>query len=442
MLGQSAFRRMAVLSLLVSLAWCGAGSALPAFPGAEGAGGEALGGRGGKIVFVTNLNDSGPGSLRDACGMEGARTILFRVAGLIDLKSPIEVRHGRVTIAGQTAPGDGVCLRGAGLSIHADDVVVRYLRIRPGDILGDEVDGLCVSDSRRVVIDHCSVSWSVDEVLSVVGKSDEITVQWCIITEALHNSVHKKGPHGMGSLLRSENGAYSFHHCLYAHNNTRNPRPGDNYDKSPGVLLDFRNNVIYNWGGACGYGMKERYRMNYIGNFLKPGPSTKLSDRWLAFHVGGPGNSLFFAENVFFGYPEANADNWRFVGWSRDMAEADREPVRMTTAHAVAAVSTQPARSAYRKVLANVGATHPTRDTVDTRVTREVRMGSGRIIDSQKDVGGWPTYHAATPPSDRDSDGMPDTWEEKNGMNPDDPSDATTVASDGYTNLEHYLNTL
>ncbi len=416
---------------------------LPAFPGAEGAGAMAVGGRGGRVIQVTNLDDSGPGSLREACTLEGPRTVIFRVSGIIDLKGPLDIKHGQLTVAGQTAPGDGVCLRGGDVGVKADDVVLRYLRVRPGDVSGKEYDGISVSNSHRVVIDHCSVSWSVDEVLSVTGASDAVTVQWCIIAEALRNSVHHKGAHSMGSLLRSENGTYSFHHCLYAHNNTRNPRPGDNYNGSPGVLLDFRNNVIYDWGGMCGYGAEERFRLNYAGNFLKAGPSTANDERRTAFHIGGPGNRAFLSGNGLDGFPEADTDNQRLLAWPGKLSETDRATVIAPTAYEAPPVATESARDASSAVLEGAGATLPKRDAVDARIVREVREGTGHIIDSQREVGGWPEYASSPAPEDRDVDGMPDAWEHRHGLNPNDPADGPQKANgDGYTNLEEYLNAL
>ena len=415
---------------------------IPAFPGAEGAGAAALGGRGGRVIQVTNLNDSGPGSLRDACAQEGPRTVVFRVSGLIDLKGSLDIKNGRVTVAGQTAPGNGICLRGGELGVEADDVVVRQLRVRPGDVSGREYDGISVSNSHRVVIDHCSATWSVDEALSVTGTSDAVTVQWCIIAEALRNSVHHKGAHSMGSLLRSEDGAYSFHHCLYAHNNTRNPRPGDNYDGSPGVLLDFRSNVVYDWGGMCGYGVDERFRLNYAGNFLKAGPSTKPGEQRVAFHIGGPGNRIFLAGNLLDGFPDADTDNQRLLAWPGNLPDMDHAAVIAPSACGASSVATQPARDAYAAVLEGAGATLPKRDAVDARIAQEVRSGGGRIIDSQREVGGWPEYGSSPAPEDRDGDGMPDAWETSHGLNPDDPNDGNADAGGGYTNLEKYLNSV
>lgn len=414
---------------------------VPAFPGAEGAGAFAQGGRGGRVVFVTTLDDDGPGSLREACALAEPRTVLFRVSGIIDLRKAIDIRAGRLSIAGQTAPGSGICLRGAGISVSADDVIIRYLRIRPGDVLGREVDGISVSDSRRVIIDHCSVSWAVDEGLTVTGTSDAVTVQWSLITEGLNNSVHKKGAHSMGSLIRSHDGVYSFHHNLYAHNRTRNPRPGDNYDQSQGVLLDFRNNVVYDWGDMCGYGVKESFRMNYIGNFLKPGPSTAPRVRAVAFQVGGPGNRLFLDNNTMVGCREENADNWRMIAWDKNVIGANRDRVRAAVPFDVPKVNTESAKTAHAKVLKNAGAILPTRDCVDARIIQSVRKGSGCIIDTQDAVGGWPVYRSALPPADSDADGMPDKWERKHKLDPSDPADGIQdTDGDGYTNLEEYLN--
>ena len=416
--------------------------AVPAFPGAEGAGANAAGGRGGRVIYVTTLDDNGPGSLRDAIGQEGPRTVLFRVSGIIDLKEDLKIGKGQLTVAGQTAPGDGICLRGGGVGLEANDVILRYIRFRPGDVAGHELDGLSVSDSHNVIVDHCSVSWAVDEGLTVTGTSDAVSVQWCIVAESLHRSVHKKGPHSMGSLIRSHGGTYSFHHNLYAHNNTRNPRPGDNYDKAQGVLLDWRNNVIYDWGGACGYGVKEDYRLNYVNDFLKPGPSTSAKERQIAFHIGGPANRVYIGGTVMDGYTDADANNALLLAFDKDLTDSDRAATVVPAAFDVPAVETQPAKDARDRVLEKVGATLSKRDAVDTRIVATVRDSSGKIIDSQNEVGGWPAYTAAEAPTDRDNDGMPDTWETAHNLDPNNPADGPQDANgDGYTNLEDYLNT-
>jgi pectate lyase len=235
----------------VLLAAVSVGAELPDFPGAEGFGATTPGGRGGRVIYVTTLDDSGPGSLRAAIGAQGPRTILFRVGGVIDLQSALVVREPFVTIAGQTAPGGGICLRGDNFGIATHDVVVRFLRVRLGDLRRREVDTFSIADgSRNVVVDHCSASWSIDETLSPSGDISDVTVQWCIISESLNNSLHSKGPHGYGSLLRATGGV-SLHHNLWSHHNGRNPRFGDNYAEGPFPTFDFRNNVIYNWGSAA-----------------------------------------------------------------------------------------------------------------------------------------------------------------------------------------------
>src|SRR3712207_3788118 len=240
-------------------------AALPAFPGAEGAGALALGGRGGRVLRVTNLEDSGPGSLRVAVEAKGPRTIIFDVGGTIRLSKPLVVRNGQVTIAGQNAPGGGITLRDRHFEIAADDVVVRYIRARLGDEGAVESDAFTISRGKQVIVDHVSASWSVDETLSSgsdykTPKDDlrDVTVQWSIISESMRRSVHAKGDHGYGSLLRGAKGArMSFHHNLWAHHAARMPRPG-NYltpqQDSVGASYDFRSNVFYNWGGSqAGY---------------------------------------------------------------------------------------------------------------------------------------------------------------------------------------------
>ena len=241
-------------------------SALPAygvaaFPGAEGAGKWTVGGRGGVVYEVTNLNDSGAGSLRAAIQATGPRIVVFRVSGTIALASNLTINNGYITIAGQTAPGDGICLRNYPLVVSANQVIVRFLRVRPSDNMGLEVDGISVNSGQNVILDHCSVSWGVDETLSTSTDTtglDNVTVQWCIIAESLNCSVHSEGCHGFGTLAKGCFGSeYTYHHNLYAHQNNRNPYPGNYNDISvdpTGHTFDFRNNVIYNWGGTfAGY---------------------------------------------------------------------------------------------------------------------------------------------------------------------------------------------
>ncbi len=434
-------RETRLASLLV-LGLCGAagGAGLPAFPGAEGFGSTTPGGRGGKVIFVHNLNDSGPGSLRAACEANEPRIVVFRVAGVIDLKSAINVRAPFLTIAGQSAPGDGICLRGNALMIDTHDVVVRFLRVRPGDISGREVDAIAVGgESRNVILDHCSASWSVDEVLSPSGGIADVTVQWCIISEGLNHSVHRKGAHGYGSLVRAVGGV-TFHHNLWAHNNARNPRLGDNYGKPPFPVFDIRNNVMYNYGSLCSGMTGDFLSANYIGNYIKPGLSSNLARAPIVFSAKAD-TKYFIARNFVEGRPEWTADNRKMFDRTENLGR--KLVTVMPEPFDVPKVATTSAEAAYLAVLENAGATRPVRDAVDARIISEMRSGTGSIIDSQWEVGGWPVYRPGRPPADSDRDGMPDDWEKAHGMNPRNPADASADSdSDGYTNVEEYLNEL
>ncbi|MBN2307813.1 MAG: pectate lyase [Candidatus Hydrogenedentes bacterium] len=414
-----------------------AGPGLPAFPGAEGFGAQTPGGRGGRVVAVTTLADYAPGeepiagSLRAACDLDEPRIVVFRVSGIIELKRTLEIAHPYITIAGQSAPGAGICLKDHACVVHTHDVILRHLRFRPGDLKGVEQDALSVSGSRDIVIDHCSTSWGTDETLSVSGAGQtDITVQWCIIAESLDESLHRKGAHGYGTLLRTD-GNVSFHHNLYAHHRTRCPRPGT-YGEPPGLLLDFRNHAIYNWMASAGYSADDPVRMNYVANYLKPGPSTR--DRTHAFRIGGDATTLFVAGNVVEGAEPAPDDNWALIAGA---AETHKAPELFATP----AVTTLPADEAFRRVLDEAGATRPARDAVDARIVDAVRNGTGAIINSQVDVGGWPEYASAEPPADADLDGMPDAWETAHKLNPRDAADAAGDRDgDGYTNIEEFLN--
>ncbi|MCP4643743.1 MAG: pectate lyase [bacterium] len=427
------------LTLVICLAMVAAADVVPSFPEAEGFGANTPGGRGGQVLLVTTLEDYVPGtdavipgSLRAACDTPGPRIVVFRVGGIIELKQTLQLTEPFITIAGQSAPGDGVCLTNYACVVSTHDVVIRYLRCRPGDEMGVELDALSLSGSRNVVLDHCSTSWSNDETLSVSGAGQtNITVQWCFITESLDTSHHSKGSHGYGTLLRTD-GNVTFHHNLYAHHRTRCPRPGT-YGEAPGLHLDFRNNVVYNWMSPAGYSAEDAVTMNYVGNYLKPGPSSTARD--YAFSVGGDATKMYVEGNVVEGV-DATADNWVLVRGMREGTKLD-QPID------IAVVATDPADEAFRKVLETGGATLPVRDSVDGRIVQEIADGTGRIINTQTDVGGWPEYRNAEPPADGDGDGMPDAWETAHGLNPSDPADAVKDADgDGYTNIEEWINGL
>ena len=423
-------------------------ASVPAFPGAEGFGAQSIGGRGGKVLFVTNLNDSGPGSLREAVETEVPRTVIFRVSGTIALKSAIVITKPFITIAGQTAPGGGICLKNHALVIAADHVIVRHIRCRPGDNAKAESDSLSVSSGHDIIVDHCSASWSVDETLSASshGQLGNVTVQWCIISESLHDSIHHKGPHGYGSLIRGGNGnGYTYHHNLYAHHHARLPRPGNYTDRSKdpkGFVLDFRNNVIYNWAGrAAGYnadgsnGTNSITKMNFVGNYYKAG--TNSTGR-LAFSESTHTARAFFSGNCMNGsYPN---DSWSLVSFSK-FSDKDRKAYKQSRPIPVPAVKTDDAITAYKRVLTEAGAILPKRDAVDIRVVDEVKNGTGKIINDEQQVGGWPELKSTKPPKDSDRDGMPDDWEKQHGFDSNNPADGNKDSdADGYTNLEEYLN--
>ncbi|MCU0247948.1 MAG: hypothetical protein MUC42_15365, partial [Bryobacter sp.] len=382
------------------------------------------GGRGGRTLIVSTLADKGPGSLRAALEAKGPRIVVFRVAGIIDLEKPLTIAEPFVTVAGQSAPGDGICLRKFGIRVATHDVVLRHLRVRPGDLANDEVDGIAIGgDSHNVVVDHCSVSWAVDENLSPSGAIRDVTVQWSIIAEALNRSVHKKGSHGYGSLVRAIGGV-SLHHNLWAHNSGRNPRLGDNYGKPPYPTHDVRNNVIYNQGGPSVAG--DTFTANYVANYTKPGPSTK-GLKMLFNPTEKAQLQFFFDGNVI----EGKLDSF-----------TSRPIVEVKAPFTAPAVTTLSALAARDRVLAEAGATLPRRDSVDARIVADVRNATGRIIDKPQDAGGWPAYASAEPPPDSDLDGMPDSWESARGLNPRNPADAAALAPSGYSNLEEFLNAI
>ncbi|HEV2861284.1 MAG TPA: pectinesterase family protein [Pyrinomonadaceae bacterium] len=408
---------------------------LAAFPGAEGAGANAKGGRGGDVYHVTNLNDSGAGSLREGIRTAtGPRTIVFDVAGTINLLTRLNVNKSFLTIAGQTAPGDGVTVAGHSTVVSGNNVVIRYLRFRVGDVNCPAIqdDALWVSNTSEVILDHVSASWSVDETLSVT-ESGNVTVQWSFITESMKNSCHEKGAHGYGSLIRFSSGNVTYHHNLYAHHDSRNPRVGDN------VGLDFVNNVIYNWGGEAGYsGPAEEgtTRLNYVGNYLVAGPQT-TSSKLRAFNGGSLNTQIYQSNNFLDGDKDGSrdgADN----GWAMFIGQyTKREPARFDFPQ----VTTHDAATAYDLVLKTAG--HSLRrDSVDARVTDEVKAETGHHINSQNEVGGYPVLNPGAAPTDTDGDGIPDEWETNHGLNPTVAADGRAVAAGGYTNLELYLNDL
>jgi pectate lyase len=432
-------RVFALLTLLLPA--CGlaaAAAAIPAFPGAEGFGANTPGGRGGRVIFVTTLDDSGPGSFRAACEAEGPRIVIFKVAGTIALKREITVRNPFLTIAGQSAPGDGICLRDNTFGIATHDVVVRYLRSRLGDVSAKESDCIdLLHGAHDCVIDHCSATWSIDECLSLSGDVQNCTIQWCLIGESLNASKHAKGHHGYGSLSRA-NGPITWHHNLWLHNDARNPRLGDNYGRGGKFpRFDVRNNVIYDFGGTASGLTQGNLEVNYVGNYIRPGPSSRAKK---PITVGDKSDLKFYLrDNVFEPDAALTADNTKFFQPDQYLPQVHimKEP------YAAAPVTTVSALQALPLVLATVGASRPMRDAVDARLIGHVRTRTGKIIDSQQDVGGWPLLKSAAPPLDSDNDGIPDAWEKAHGLNPKDPADAAKSREQGgYSPLEEYVNSL
>ncbi|MVM30363.1 polysaccharide lyase [Spirosoma sp. HMF4905] len=457
-------------------------ASIPAFPGAEGGGAYTFGGRGGKVIVVTSLEDRGPGTLREACEQGGARTVVFNVAGIIRLKTPLIIRAPYITIAGQTAPGDGVCVAGESVWINTHDVIVRYMRFRRGETnVGRRDDSIGGNPIGNIMIDHVSASWGLDENMSMyrhmyndsTGKPLEeklptvnITIQNSIFSEALDT-----WNHAFGSTLGGEN--CTFMRNLWADNAGRNPSIGWN------GIFNFTNNVIFNWVHRSTDGGDYTAMYNIVNNYFKPGPQTP-KDSPIGYRILKPesGRSkldhreygrAYVNGNIVEGNDKVTKDNWDGGVQVEDMPNAGqytasikwKEPLPMPK------LTILSAQQAYDYVLANAGAALPKRDPVDTRVLEQVRTGKiaykegvklpetqfkhRRLpIDSYKNgiitdpiqVGGYPDYKG-TPYADSDNDGMPDAWETKNGLNPKDPSDASQDKNkDGYTNIEDYLNSV
>jgi pectate lyase len=411
-----------------------------AFPTAEGFGKYTSGGRGGRIITVTNLNDTGEGSLRHAIEQEGARIVVFTVDGTIELQSKLVIKNDSITIAGQSAPGDGICLKGYPLYVNANNVIIRFIRARMGDLHGIEDDAMGAMRVKDLIIDHCSMSWSVDECLSVY-RSENVTVQWCMVTHSLSRSLHTKGAHGFGGIWGG--GKATFHHNLLAHHSSRNPRfASDGYHP-----VDFRNNVVFNWGYKPAYGGGRHGKINFVGNYYKPGPATSDEKKTVFLDPAEDGTSAWYlSDNIMVGSESVTNDNWQGVTDLKPYIKAG-EPFPFEAIHQ------DTPEIAYEKVLLYAGCSHR-RDSYDKRVIEEVRTGTATggetygggdkgIIDSQNAVGGWPLLQQGEYLPDSDGDGIPDVWEEAQGLNPNDPTDGNryTLHHD-YTNIEVYLNSL
>jgi hypothetical protein len=459
---------------------------IPAFPGAWGGGMYSFGGRGGKVMVVTNMNDSGPGSFREACEAGGPRVVVFNVAGIIRLKDRIRIRAPYITIAGSTAPGDGVCIAGNTVELETHDVIIRHMRFRRGDTwVGDRNDSIGGNPTGNIMIDHVSASWGLDECMSMYrhmyqppdGSKElklptvNITIQNSIFSEALNTYNH-----AFGSTIGGLNS--TFHHNIWACNAGRNPSVGMYGD------FTFVNNVLFNWVHRTIDGGDHRSEFNIINNYFKPGPATP-KDQPIAWRLLKPESErnkevvdhfgkAYVEGNIVEGNKMVTKNNWDGGVQPEVRAESRDEAlkaIRTNTPFKHAALKIQSAKDAFDSDLENAGATLPKRDAVDARVVKTVRTGKVTakagpnaaadfssvgykqnvideileriplgIITDPSQVGGYPDYKGK-PYKDSDGDGMPDDWEKKNGLNPNNASDAGgDLNGDGYTNIEEFIN--
>ncbi|MBI3850703.1 MAG: pectate lyase [Verrucomicrobia bacterium] len=445
-----------ILISFLLFASVGYSAQIVAFPGAEGFGRFATGGRGGDVFIVTNLSDSGPGSLREGFrSATGPRTIVFEVSGTIELKKKLVLDKSSITIAGQTAPGDGVTLKDYTFQIkNATNVIVRYLRCRLGDQNKEKGakggdDTLNTDDIDRVILDHCSLSWAIDGTHDL-RRGGNFTLQWCILSEALNQSLHNKGEHAMCASYRDLSGNISLHHNLFATCRDRHPTLGS-AQAPPRYIVDFRNNVIYNWSAGGTANFADHF-INCVNNLFRPGPMTDPARLPIAMKGGLPDLAKgHMSGNVFEQREDLTRDNYAALDFKRWLKPPSKYLYRGTLADwktdsapdlGANLPQTQSATESAELVLSRAGASLH-RDAVDRRVIEDVRNRRGKLIDSQDQVGGWPVLRSAPAPADKDRDGMPDAWEKAHGLNPNDPADRNADRDgDAYTNLEEYLNNL
>ncbi len=424
-------------------------AALPAFPGAEGFGAFTPGGRGGDVIEVTNLNDSGPGSLRAAIEASGPRIVVFRIGGEIQLQSPMVIKAPYITIAGQTAPGDGITLRRDMVTVATHDVIIQYIRVRVGDEGSptSNRDGLNISTTKsdtdvyNVIIDHCSVSWGIDENLSTWTasskpyKTHDITIQWSIISEALNDSIHidegqtQTAPHSMGMILGKNGFNLSVHHTLFHSNRDRNP-----YLK--GMLnTELVNNLISNWGDGPTKLSSGQSTTHILNNYYKAGLTSRSTEIWIG-DVMPPDSKIYIAGNI------ADDPRHNHELFEPRVLNRSNFPLHTGLIFTPSTITLSSAQAVYDLIIDSAGVIVPVRDRVDARIVREVRSRSGMIIDSQNEVGGWPTLASGVPPLDSDHDGMPNAWEISRGLNPADANDGRQASPSGYTWIEVYIHSL
>jgi hypothetical protein len=434
---------------------------LPAFPGAEGYAANISGGRGGVVFEVTTLEDDATnppaGSLRAALKdtTTQPRTIVFRVGGVIDLKGRLDVGCSNVTIAGQTAPGDGICLKRYPMKVYGKNIIIRFLRFRPTDITGTNnpaIYGIDVENAYYVMVDHCSLSWSIEEVCTLYDNH-YTTLQWCLISEGLRNSFNTKGPHGYAGVFGGQYATY--HHNLIASCDSRNPRFNGARAHDTMQVVDYRNNVIYNWGSNTAYGgeieiTNGKSYVNMINNYYKYGPASTNKYRIIQPYGADTTKTgkWYITGNYVDGSASVTTDNWSGTGVSPKTSGVSLTALKSDTVFVCPSVTTTSAETAFTDVLAKVGATLPKRDSIDERIlkdalNRTASMGTNGMVDTFYNHYTYPTYASGTPSYDNDHDGMSNSWEIAKGLNPDDPSDRNgDYDNTGYTNLEKYLNEL
>ena len=413
------------------------GQPLTAFPGAVGYGAATPGGRGGWVIYVTNLDDQGPGSLREALSAKDARTIVFGVSGTIEAKSDLEIRNPYVTVAGQTAPGAGITLKNAQLKILTHDVIVRFLRVRLGDLVRADRDAVSISNARNVMLDHISASWSVDETVSV-ADSQNITLQWSIVSEPLNDSVHSEGPHGKCSLIRGSE-YVSVYRTLFAHCPDRSPHFSGKRAFQP--KMQAVNNLVFDYGESAVKieAKDDPYQavgwFDIVGNYFIGGPKSRYE---IAVKQTLYGARMFVAGNIGPHRPGSADDEWKVV----KTEGSPRSALEVSSPSLNAIAGTVDAAAARDSVLQFAGSLLPQRDAVDLRIIEDVVQRRTGYVNSQSTVGGWPALASTSAPVDSDGDGLPDQWELALGLDPADPADGRSTDGNGYTLLENYLNAL
>jgi len=456
-------------------------SKLLAFPGAEGGGAYTFGGRGGNVYVVKTLEDAGPGSLREACEKGGARIVVFNVSGIIKLKSPLIIRAPYITIAGQSAPGDGICIAGESIWINTHDVVLRYLRVRRGatDVTRRD-DAIGGNPVGNIIIDHISASWGLDENMSIYRhvydpKDGSKPVKLPTVNVTISNSIFSEAldtyNHAFGSTIGGLNS--TFMRNLWACNISRNPSVGMYGD------FGFVNNVVFNWWNRSADGGDNDSFYNFINNYYKPGPITPLNQP-IAYRILKPESGrdkrythqfgkAYVNGNIIEGNEKVTKDNWDGGVQIEGAGNAKKvlDSMRVNSPLPMSKVRIMETKDAYISVLENAGANLPTRDAVDKRVIEQVKTGKISYVDGGKtalgksyvkrrlpedsykkgiisdisQVGGYPQY-MGTPYLDTDNDGIPDAWEKKHKLNPKDAADAKAIANTGYSNIEEYLNSI